>query len=120
MDAEIGFFHQHIHRFLDADAVALGQVLAKNAVKRAVDGHHLYLAQQVVRRGHLVPEGDGGRAVGRVGRQHPTRCIIPECDGRFFTTELRQYLWDKYFTAAPAQRRQYDVASSKVRKAHKA
>ena len=48
------------------------------------------------------------------------RCIVPECDGRFFTTELRQYLWDNYFTVAPAQRRQYDAASGKVRKAHKA
>ena len=29
MDAEIGFFHQHVRRFLDADVVAVGQVLAK-------------------------------------------------------------------------------------------
>ena len=33
MNAEIRFLHQHVGRFLNPDAVALRQVLAKNAVK---------------------------------------------------------------------------------------
>ena len=37
-----------------------------------------------------------------------------------FTVELRQHLWDKYFTAAPGQLRQYGALSNKVRKAYKA
>jgi len=40
--------------------------------------------------------------------------------GVVFTAELRQHLWDKYFTAAPGQRRQYGAFSNKVRKAYKA
>ena len=73
MNAAIRFFDQHVRRFLDANAAAAGQVLAKNAVERAVDEHPLHRAQPVVvHRGRFVPEGDGSRAVGRVGRQHPT------------------------------------------------
>ena len=33
VDAEIGFPHRYARWFLDPDAVALGQVLAENAVK---------------------------------------------------------------------------------------
>ena len=36
VDAEIGFPHQYMRRFLDPDTVALGQVLAENAVKGTV------------------------------------------------------------------------------------
>ena len=32
---------------------------------------------------------------------------------------IQQKLWDKYFTAAPAQRRQYDAVSNAVKKASK-
>ncbi len=71
MNAEIGFFDQHMDWFLHSDAVAVGQVLAKNAVERTVDEHDLHLAQQVVLRGHRVPESDGGRAIGGIGWQHP-------------------------------------------------
>ena len=56
MDAEIGFLHQHVGRFLNPDAVSLRQLLAKNAVKGTVDEHHLHLTQQVVGGGHLVPK----------------------------------------------------------------
>ena len=68
MNAEIRFLHQHVGRFLNPDAVALRQVLAKNAVKLTVDEHHLHLAQQVVGGGYLVPKSDGRRAVDGVGR----------------------------------------------------
>ena len=37
MNAEIRFLHQHVGRFLNLDAIALRQVLAKNAVKPTVD-----------------------------------------------------------------------------------
>ena len=47
------------------------------------------------------------------------RCIVPECDGVPFEPAIRQKLWDKYFTAAPVQLRQYDAVSNVVRKASK-
>ncbi len=48
-----------------------------------------------------------------------TRYIVPECNGVTFGQAIQQKLWDKYFVAAPAQLRQYDVVSSVVRKASK-
>ena len=72
MDGKIGFFDQHLRRFLDANAVAVGQVLAKNAVKRAIDEDDLHLAQQVVGGDHFVLKGNGGRPVHRVGRHDAT------------------------------------------------
>jgi len=48
-----------------------------------------------------------------------TRCIVPGCDGVFFGLKFRTMLWDKYFTVAPAQQRQYGPLSSVVRKAYK-
>ena len=45
--------------------------------------------------------------------------IVPECDGVPFERVIQQKLWDNYFTAVPAQRRQYDAISSVVRKASK-
>ena len=68
MNAEIRFFHPHAGRFLDPGAVALRQMFPKDAVKRTVDEDHLPLARPVVRDGRFVLEGDGSRAVGRVGR----------------------------------------------------
>lgn len=44
-------------------------------------------------------------------------CIVPGCNGVVFTTELRQHLWDQYFTVAPGQLRPYGALFNKVRKA---
>ncbi len=56
VDAEIGFPHQYVHRFLDPDAVAPGQVPAETAVKGTVHENDLDGPQQFVRGGHLVPK----------------------------------------------------------------
>ena len=48
-----------------------------------------------------------------------SRCIVPGCDGVPFGRATQQKLWDNYFTAAPAQLRQYDAVSNVVRKASK-
>ena len=45
MKAEIRFFDQHMNRFLHADAVVLGQVLAQDPVKRTIDEDHLHVAR---------------------------------------------------------------------------
>ena len=70
MNAEICFLRQHVGGFLDLDVVALGQMLTKSPVERAVDEYDLHLLQQVVRGGHLVPKGDGRRPVVLASRQH--------------------------------------------------
>ena len=57
-----------MRRFFAADAVAVGHVLAKNAVNRAIDEEDLHLAQQVVDGGHFVPTGNGRRLVHRAGQ----------------------------------------------------
>jgi len=45
-----------------------------------------------------------------------SRCIVPRRDGVFSGLEFRTNLWDKYSTAAPAQRRQYGALSNTARK----
>ena len=72
MDAEIGFPHQYVHRFLNPDTVALGQVLAENAVKGTIHENDLDGSQQFACGGHLVSESNGSGSVHRVGGQHPT------------------------------------------------
>ena len=72
VDAEIGFPHQYARRFLDPDAVALGQVLAENIVKGTVHENDLDGSQQFVRGGYLVPESNGRGSVHRVSGPHPT------------------------------------------------
>lgn len=57
--------------FLDANALALGQVLAADAVEGAVDANQLHPVQQVVAGGHLLPAGNGARAIGGVSWQNP-------------------------------------------------
>ena len=44
------------------------------------------------------------------------RCIVLKSDGVFSGLEFRTELWDKYFTAAPAQRRQYGALSKRKRR----
>ena len=39
------FLHLHVRRFLHSDDVAVGQILAKDAIKRAVDEDHRSLAE---------------------------------------------------------------------------
>ncbi|WP_231590789.1 hypothetical protein [Hymenobacter terrenus] len=46
MNAKVRFLHQHVRRFLDANAVAVGQMLPKHAFKGAIDENDLHLAQQ--------------------------------------------------------------------------
>lgn len=82
VDAEIGFPPQHVRRFFDPDAVALGQMRAKDAVNRTVNEDHLHLAQQLVHGGYLVPEGDGGGPVHGIGRQHPAGQHVAERIGQ--------------------------------------
>ena len=72
VDAEIDFPHQYARRFLDPDAVALGQVLAENIVKGTVYETDLDSSQQFVRGGYLVPETNGRCPVHCVSGQHPT------------------------------------------------
>lgn len=47
------------------------------------------------------------------------RCRVPRCGGVAFGPKVRQRLWDRYFTAAPVQLRQYDAVSNVVKKASK-
>ena len=63
-----------------------------------------------------VPSSATSIARRRAGLYLP-KCKVPRCDGVSFDRSIQQKLWDKYFTAAPAQRRQYDAVSSVVRKA---
>jgi len=72
VEAEIRFHDQHVRWFFDSNCVAPGQMLPKNAVKRTVDEYDLHLTQQVVRGGNLVPKGNGGRPVHRIGGQYLT------------------------------------------------
>ena len=53
-------------------------------------------------------------------RPAPASCIVPRRDGVFFGLEFRTHPWDKYATAAPAQRRPYGALSNTARKAYKA
>ena len=48
------------------------------------------------------------------------RCMVPRSDDVFFGLEFRTQLWDKFSTAAPAQRRQYGALFNTARKAYKA
>ena len=72
VDAETGFPHRYARWFLDPDAVALGQLLAENAVKGPVHENDLDGSQQFVRGGYLVPESNGSGSVHRVSGAHPT------------------------------------------------
>ena len=72
VDAEIGFPHQYACRFLDPDAVALGQVLTENTLKGTVHENDLDGFQQFVRGGYLAPESKGRDPVHHVSGQHPT------------------------------------------------
>lgn len=49
-----------------------------------------------------------------------TSCIVPESGGVEFRAIDHDTLWDRYYTAAPEQLRQYGPLSSVVRKAYKA
>ena len=72
VDTEIGFSHQYARRFLDPDAVALGQVLTENTLKGTVHENDLDGFQQFVRGGYLAPESNGHGSVHHVSGQHPT------------------------------------------------
>ena len=89
VDAEIGFLYQYVPRFPDPDAVALGQVLAENAVKGTVHENDLDDSQQFVRGGYLVPESNGSGPVHRVGGQPPTGQYMARSGVSVSTKRLR-------------------------------
>ena len=60
-----------MRRFLEAQALALAQVVGEKAGERAVAHYHLHLPQQRLLRGHRVPKGDGRRCVRLAGWYHP-------------------------------------------------
>jgi hypothetical protein len=42
-----------------------------------------------------------------------SRCLVPESRGAILTRESEGALWQRFFTAAPAQRREFDPSSKR-------
>ena len=56
--------------------------------------HRVFAHVQVLLAGAILAPG-----------KRTITCMVPEFDGMDFSPELRAKLWDKYYTAAPEQRR---------------
>jgi hypothetical protein len=66
--------------------------------------------------GFRLTEAEHGRAV-FVGepqmRHYNPICLVPESRGAILTRESEEALWQTFFTAAPAQRREFEPSSKR-------